>query len=160
VRSNTIGYRFAAGVPADEVRDTLELAAIAAATLHGDARVRREAPHRFDPVRRRCEIDVGTPVGGDLSRLFHGLLTREFGGRAVEIDHAPQSPGASFAETEPSYRTFGDWVDELGLDGEQVDRIRKLDPALRADTPLTAERLDDLIGLAMRNCDPQGRRGL
>jgi hypothetical protein len=79
-------YVFAEAIPTEEAEGTLVLAVLAAESLHGEAQVRLDGAHHFDPVRRACVLDAGTPVGRDLNRLFVGFLRREFGEESFTVE--------------------------------------------------------------------------
>lgn len=79
-------YTFAPVLPADEAECTLLLALFAVEDLHGEAQVLLDAAHAFDAGRRACVIDATTAVGRDLARLFTGLLRRQFGAGAFEVE--------------------------------------------------------------------------
>ena len=79
-------YEFAAEVPIEEVEATLLLAVLAAEGLHGEAEVRLEGAHSFDPGRRRCVIEADTAVGRDINRLFVSFIRHEFGADAFQVE--------------------------------------------------------------------------
>lgn len=81
---NTI-FRFAASVSMDEVRTTLQLARLAAASLHGEERVRLHADTHIDAAKRICEIDTSREAGQTLALIFGGYVRREFGEDAVFV---------------------------------------------------------------------------
>lgn len=70
----------------DEVEASLLLAVLATESLHGECQTRLDAAHYFDPARRACVVDAGTPVGKDLNRLFTGFIGREFGPDAFTVE--------------------------------------------------------------------------
>src|SRR5262245_17436548 len=84
---NLYRYLFEATVPAKEIEATLVLSIIAVEALHGEARARLEVSHFYDPDKRACVIDASTVVGQDFARLFTGLMTREFGLDAFQVEH-------------------------------------------------------------------------
>jgi hypothetical protein len=145
--ASSFRYCFAPSVPIREVEDTLRLASLAACGLYGDARVRLEAPHRVEADARRCVIGAGTPVGDDLNKIFLGLVTREFGEGSVEVEAVP-APARRDPLDSPEYRTFSDWSEELDLEPDLVELLRRAEPSLRPSTPLTARQIDDVIRLA------------
>ncbi len=73
-------------VPMDEVRGTLELARLAAESLHGQVAVALDAEYDFDADAGVTIIDTGTAVGRTLALLFVGYCEREFGSRAVRVE--------------------------------------------------------------------------
>ena len=93
-------YVFTPVAPIEEVEASLLLAILATESLHGESQVRLDAAHYFDPAKRACVIDAGTPVGRDLNRLFTGFLGREFGPDAFTVErvedhiHEPQEAAA------------------------------------------------------------------
>lgn len=93
-------YAFTPDAPIEEVEASLLLAILATESLHGESQVRLDAAHYFDPAKRACAIDAGTPVGRDLNRLFTGFMGREFGPDAFTVErvhdhiHEPQEAAA------------------------------------------------------------------
>jgi hypothetical protein len=86
-------YTFGPDVPIEEVEATLLLAVLAAEGLHGEAEVRLEGAHSFDPDRRVCVIEAETAVGRDINRLFVSFIRHEFGRDAFQVrrvDAVPQ----------------------------------------------------------------------
>jgi hypothetical protein len=79
-------YTFSAEVPVEEIEASLLVAVLAAESLHGEAQVRLDASHYFDPEQRACVIDAGTAVGRDLNRLFVGFLRREIRQDAFQVE--------------------------------------------------------------------------
>jgi hypothetical protein len=71
-------FKFTESVDMTEVEASLVLAFFGAEALHGEAQVRLDAEHTFDPDRRVCVIDSETNAGRDVCRLFTGYLRREF----------------------------------------------------------------------------------
>lgn len=81
-------------VPISEVAGTLELALLAAESLHGADRVQLDAAWAFDPDSRRVAIDTSRRLGHTLALVFLGYVKREFGGRAVRVERlAPSGSG-------------------------------------------------------------------
>jgi hypothetical protein len=144
----TIEYAVAAGVPPAEVADVLRLAAVGAASLYGEGGP-ADAPYRFDPRHRRCEILAGTPLGDAMNKLFVGFANRVLGSGAVR-------PAEDASETADEYRTLEDWADALGWDADDLADILATDPGLHLGTPLTATELDDRLGLALRRLNTDG----
>ena len=79
-------YRFAEGLPLQEVEDSLMLAAMAAEGLHGRTRLRLEARFELLPRDRSCRIEASTAVGHDLARIFTGLLSQQFGEEGFSVE--------------------------------------------------------------------------
>src|SRR5262249_11338015 len=90
-------YAFVAEVPIEEAEATVALAILAAEALHGEALVRLEAGHAFDPDKRCCVIDGSTPVGRDLNKLFCGFLRPELGEDACAVERVVQATGLAGA---------------------------------------------------------------
>lgn len=78
-------YMFERGVDMVEAEGTMLMALAAIEALHGSSAVRMDVRYRFDPRRKFCQIQASSQVGRDLSRIFAGLLSREFGPRAFQI---------------------------------------------------------------------------
>jgi hypothetical protein len=74
---------FNRSVSMDEAGDTLELAKLATACLHGDERVELETRWSLDRGGRRVTVDTDTSAGRTLAMIFLGYVRREFGTRAV-----------------------------------------------------------------------------
>ncbi|MBN2291561.1 MAG: hypothetical protein JXM70_03990 [Pirellulales bacterium] len=93
-------YIFDSSLNMTDIESSLLLAIVATESLHGECQVRLDAAHNFNPARRVCVIDAGTPVGRDLNRLFTGFVAREFGPntftvrRVRDCDHKPQEAAA------------------------------------------------------------------
>lgn len=79
-------YGFRQGIPLDEVRYSLLLAALAAEGVHGQSEVRLDAGYHLDEKERACVVDATTAVGKTISRIFTSLLTREFGEDAFSVE--------------------------------------------------------------------------
>jgi hypothetical protein len=87
-------YTFTAEVQVEEIEASLLLAVMATESLHGESQTRLDVAHFFDPAKRACVIEAGTPVGVDLNRLFVGFLNREFGPDAFTVQRlAEEIPG-------------------------------------------------------------------
>ncbi len=85
-------YSFMSSLGLDEVEASLVLAIMSAESLHGEAQVRLDAAHFFDPDQRACVIDASTPVGRDVNRLFVGLLRRDFGEDSFQVERVDSLP--------------------------------------------------------------------
>jgi hypothetical protein len=92
-------YLFTHNVPLEEVEASLLLALLAAESLHGETRVRRDGAHHLDPDAHACVFDAGTAVGRDLSRLFTGFLRREFGEDSFRVERVHAAP---YQEPQPA----------------------------------------------------------
>lgn len=145
----TYRYRIPPTVPLQELEDTLRLAAMATAGLHGESRVRLEGRHVVLAGKRHCLIDASSQVGVDLNRIFLGFLAQEFRDQPIEVDRIATAEDQA-DEPEP-YRTFADWTDELQLEPEQIALLRRVRPDLSGDTPLTISELDELIEHAAKH---------
>lgn len=75
-------FQLSTDVPIDEVEDTLQLAMFAVEGLVGRVRVCAEVDHEMDDLSRVIVIDDGSVAGWLVSRVFAGLLSREFGERS------------------------------------------------------------------------------
>jgi hypothetical protein len=91
-------YTFSATVPLLEVENSLLLAVLSTASLHGEAQVRLDAAHFLDVDRRVCVVDASTSVGRDLNRLFVGFVHREFGEDAFQVERVDTMPTRSGQE--------------------------------------------------------------
>ncbi len=85
-------YTFKPDVPLEDLEASLLLAVLSAESLHGEAQVRLDAAHFFDPDQRACVIDAGTPVGRDVNRLFVGFVRREFGEDSFQVERVDSLP--------------------------------------------------------------------
>jgi len=83
-------YVFAPDVPVEEIEASLLLAVLGTESLHGESQVRMDAAHYFEPAKRTCVIDAGTPVGRDFNRLFVGFLRREFGEDSFQVERVSE----------------------------------------------------------------------
>jgi hypothetical protein len=90
-------YTFQDDASLEDVEASLLLAILATESLHGEAQVRLDAGHYFDPDRRACVIDAGTAVGKDVNRLFTGFLRREFGDDSFQVERVDAFPIRSAA---------------------------------------------------------------
>lgn len=88
---------FQPSVPMAEVRDTLELARLAAASVHGDASVELDVRWSLDQGRRRLLIDAATQAGRTFALIFFGYARREFGGDAARVRRVPAAPDGQIA---------------------------------------------------------------
>ena len=61
------------------VEDRVALGIMSAECVFGKARVRLEAGYVIGSDARTCAIDVATPVGEHVARIFTGLLIRDVG---------------------------------------------------------------------------------
>ena len=78
-------YQFSEDVPAHEIEATLQLAILAAESLHGQSRVRLDASYCMDANKRTCVVNAGTEVGRDIVRIFTGFAIREFGEESFKV---------------------------------------------------------------------------
>jgi hypothetical protein len=79
-------FVFGPEVSMTDVEQTLHLAMIAVEGLAGSAQVRMEACYLIDADRHVITVDGGNRVGRLISRVFAGLLYREFGEDAFRIE--------------------------------------------------------------------------
>jgi len=94
-------YQFREGVPLRDIEETLLLAVLAAESLHGESRVRLDAAYCIEDGKRACVIDAGTDVGRDISKIFTGLVSREFGEDAFQVERIEGAPKPQRAEVAP-----------------------------------------------------------
>lgn len=92
---NLYRYTFRPETPLEEIEAALVLAVLAAESLHGDAHVRLDAGHSFDPEQRTLVIDATTAVGHDLNKLFCGFAAGEFGDGAFRVERLTSEPAAA-----------------------------------------------------------------
>jgi hypothetical protein len=85
-------YTIGSGVPIEEVEITLVLSIFGVEAIHGESQARLDAGHAFCAERRTVVIDAGTPVGRDLSKLFAGFLTKEFGAGSFRVERVEATP--------------------------------------------------------------------
>jgi hypothetical protein len=85
-------FRFGPNAPMNEVEDTLRLAILATAAVHGEADVAIDAAHEVESEQRICTIDGSTPSGRDLARLFSSFISREFGSQAFTVKRLSAQP--------------------------------------------------------------------
>lgn len=88
-------FEFKDDVPANAIGETLEVALMAASSLHGAGRVRLDASCRIDERLRLCEIDASNEVGKTLASVFVGLAEAEFGRDSFEIVRSGGAPAAA-----------------------------------------------------------------
>jgi hypothetical protein len=81
-----ICYRFDPKVSFDDVEAALLLAAVSAESLHGPASARLDLAYASDPEQRVCVLDDSTLPARDFNKLFLGLLTRDLGESAFEVE--------------------------------------------------------------------------
>jgi hypothetical protein len=79
-------YEFTAETPAEEIEAALLLALVATEALHGEAQTRLDAGHAVNLERRTLVIDASTAVGHDLTKLFTGFVSGEFGEGAFRVE--------------------------------------------------------------------------
>jgi hypothetical protein len=80
-----IELEFDRSVPMTEVAGTLQLARLAAESVHGTERVELDAVATLDRRARRVAIDTTTPSGHTLALVFLGYARREFGADTVTV---------------------------------------------------------------------------
>ncbi|MCC6425921.1 MAG: hypothetical protein IT435_03775 [Phycisphaerales bacterium] len=78
-------------IPFPEVLSTLDLALIAAESLHGAERTRLDARFASDTRLLTLVIDANTPVGQTLNQVFLGFARREFGEKALRVERIDRS---------------------------------------------------------------------
>jgi len=82
---SVITFQFDETVQFLEAEQTLQLATFSVEGLYGGARVRLEAVNHFDATHRSITVDTSTEVGFTISRVFAGLLLREFGEGSFQV---------------------------------------------------------------------------
>lgn len=78
-------FTFAPEVDVAEAERTLQLAAMAAEGLFGQARVRMELTYSVDLAGRTICVDAQTAPGEAVVRILAGFYAREFGSAAFTI---------------------------------------------------------------------------
>jgi hypothetical protein len=94
---NQIRFDFETCVSMEEVEGTLELAQIAAESLHGRGRVELEASCETDVPERSVLIDARSDAGRTLALIFLGYVRREFGGSAFKMKRVAESAASHLA---------------------------------------------------------------
>ena len=84
-------FIFVPTVSIDEVGGTLQLAQLAAASLHGPERVELEAHPQIDRAQRAVTIDTTSEAGRTVALIFLGYVRREFGERAFTSEQVDPS---------------------------------------------------------------------
>jgi len=85
-------FTFSSDVPLDEAEATLQLATFAVEGLFGTARVRLDFAYHIDTDHRMVVVDGLKEVGAMVVQVFAGLLLREVGEDAFQVerlDHLP-----------------------------------------------------------------------
>jgi hypothetical protein len=85
MRPTTVCFKLTRTVPLAEVQGTLDLARLAAGSLHGPERIELEAPSAIDPATHSVTFDTTTDAGRSLAIIFFGYVKREFGADAVRM---------------------------------------------------------------------------
>jgi len=85
-------FQFESDVPLDEAEMSLHLAIFAVEGLFGQARVRLDAGYALDAEAHALVIDASNEVGATVVKVFTGLLVREFGEDAFEVDRVDSVP--------------------------------------------------------------------
>ena len=93
--THQVRLTFGPQVPMAEVEGTLQLARIAAESVHGEGRVELAAACCVDPPRREVRIDTTSAVGRTLGLVFLGYVRREFGRDKVTVERV--RPGRACA---------------------------------------------------------------
>ena len=89
---NVYRYIFEPAVSLAEVHDSLAMSIFAAEGIHGQAQVRLDAGYAMDEDARACVVDAATPVGLTFAQIFTGLLVRQFGEDAFEVERVEGAP--------------------------------------------------------------------
>jgi len=85
-------FQFESDIPLDEAEMSLHLAIFAVEGLFGQARVRLDAGYALDVEAHALMIDAANEVGSTIVRVFTGLLVREFGEDAFEVQRVESVP--------------------------------------------------------------------
>jgi hypothetical protein len=81
----SVGLVFDRAVSMDEVEGTLELARLAAESLHGTEQVELDVAWFVDRRSRAVTVDTATAAGRTLALIFLGYARREFGNSALRV---------------------------------------------------------------------------
>jgi len=84
-------FEFDRKVPLEDAEMSLHLAMIVAEGLFGRARVRLDVRYDVDERRRLIVVDGATEIGAVVTRMFTGLLLREFGEDAFRTRRAERA---------------------------------------------------------------------
>lgn len=90
--SRVLQFCFRPSVPLGEAEMTLHLAHFAAEGLAGPVRVQLDSNTLVDRPSRSIFIDESTIVGWLIARIFAGLLVREFGEAAFQVQRGVVRP--------------------------------------------------------------------
>lgn len=90
-------YRFGDSTPFEDAEESLLLAIVAAECLHGESRVRLEVSYCISKRKHACVVDASTAAGRDVNSIFAGLMSREFGEEAFEVERIVGPPKAKAA---------------------------------------------------------------
>lgn len=82
--------KFLDDVSMDEVRDTLQLARLAAKAIYAEGDLLLDAVCDLDVAGRTCRIDARSAAGRDLLRLFINFVNSEYGTGAFTVERASQ----------------------------------------------------------------------
>ena len=86
--TESITLTLSSDVPFENAQDTLQLAVMAAQSLHGAERVELEAPALLDAVSNSVTIGSDTDVGRTLATIFLGYIRREYGASAARVNRS------------------------------------------------------------------------
>ena len=84
-----LGLVFDRDVSFEEVEGTLELARLAAESLHGPEQVELDAAWSLDRRRHTVTLNTASAAGRTLALVFLGYARREFGSRCVRVYRTP-----------------------------------------------------------------------
>src|SRR5262245_39478121 len=88
-------FRFLPTVLLDDAELSLRVAFFSVDGLFGPTRANLEFRYELERARHAIVIDGGTEVGATIIRAFSGLLLREFGEHAFDIERVGVSPPAN-----------------------------------------------------------------
>jgi hypothetical protein len=94
--AQAVCYHFESHVSFDDVEAALLLAAVSAESLHGPTSARLDLAYAMDVEQRLCVLDDSSLPARDFNKLFLGLLTRDLGEAAFEVErYQPTASAAS-----------------------------------------------------------------
>jgi len=83
-------FRFEPHLPMREVRDSLELAILAAEGVHGPAQVRLDFGYYADDEKRSLVVDARAEAGRTVAQVFIEFLTQQFGEHTFRVERVGQ----------------------------------------------------------------------
>ena len=124
-------YTFEPAVPAEQIKDCLFMAAVAAECLHGRESVRLDASFQFNPADKTCTVRGGNEIGSTIARVFSGFLVQRLGEDAFKVTQTFIGEDNEEDYPKTPYDLFGSY-DRLYPDlADQSDRHDTRTPHLR-----------------------------